>query len=104
MLSPHNALASVYLALRDYPSQYRTRKVWREGLEVAMKVKGSQGVRRVVWARQEHPYIAISPLAEAHAKHNEVLRRQCSAYRRRQNSMPRLGMDCRPLDVKRLLS
>ncbi len=33
-------LASVYLALRECPSRYRTRKVWRHGLEVAMKIKG----------------------------------------------------------------
>ena len=52
-------LASVYLALRDCSSAYRTRKVWREGLEVAMKIKGSQGQRRVVWVKTEHPFTAI---------------------------------------------
>jgi len=31
-------------------------KVWREGLEVAMKIKGSQGRKRVKWVKPEHPY------------------------------------------------
>jgi hypothetical protein len=31
-------------------------KVWREGLEVAIKIKGSQGQRRVVWLKVEHPF------------------------------------------------
>ncbi len=101
-------LASVYLALRECPSRYRTRKVWRYGLEVAMKVKGSQGLRRVVWVRPEHPYTAVSPLAEVHANHNEAhnaaLRRRCSAYRRRQNlyAKTRDGLQ-RTLDVQRIL-
>ena len=51
-------LASVYLALRNCPSAYRTRKAWRDGLEVAMKIKGSQGQRRVVWIKTEHPFTA----------------------------------------------
>ncbi len=41
------------------------RKVWREGLEVAMKVKGSQGRRRVAWVRVEHPFTAIGLLSAA---------------------------------------
>lgn len=97
-------LAHVYLTLRDCLRQYRTRKVWRHGLEVAMKVKGSQGLRRVVWVRPEHPYTAISPLAEVHANHNAALRRRCSAYRRRQNlyAKTRDGLQ-RALDVQRIL-
>lgn len=66
-------LASIYLALRDCPS-YRTRKVWREGMEVAIKIKGSQGQRRVVWIKPEHPFTAISPMAEVHANHNVGVR------------------------------
>jgi hypothetical protein len=69
--------------------EYRRRKVWREGLEVAMKIKGSQGQRRVEWVKVEHPFTAISPACEVHANHNEAqnsaLRRRASAYRRRQN-------------------
>lgn len=100
-------LASVYLALHDCPS-YRTRKVWREGLEVAIKIKGSQGQRRVVWVKPEHPFTAISPMAEVHANHNEAqnaaLRRRCSAYRRRQNlyAKTRAGLQ-RVLDVQRII-
>jgi hypothetical protein len=36
-------LASVYLTQRETTESYGYRKVWREGLEVAIKVKGSQG-------------------------------------------------------------
>jgi hypothetical protein len=88
--------------------QYRRRKVWREGLEVAMKLKGSQGQKRVVWVKSEHPWTAISPKHEVHANHNEAqnsaLRRRASAYRRRQN----LYVKCveglqRVLDVQRLV-
>ena len=37
-------IASVYLSRSERPAAYPYRKVWREGLEVAMKIKGSQGV------------------------------------------------------------
>jgi hypothetical protein len=100
-------LASIYLALRNCPS-YSTRKVWREGLEVAIKIKGSQGQRRVVWIKPEHPFTAISPIAEVHANHNEAqnaaLRRRCSAYRRCQNlyANTRVGLQ-RVLDVQRII-
>lgn len=40
-------LASVYLLNGEYHRDDGHRKVWREGLEVAMKIKGSQGNRRV---------------------------------------------------------
>ncbi len=40
-------LASIYLKRREAPPHYPYRKVWREGLEVAIKIKGSQGQRRV---------------------------------------------------------
>ncbi len=78
-----------YLKSDEYSRAYGHRKGWREGLEVAMKVKGSQGHPRVEWVLPEHPYTAISPKTEIHANHNEAhnsaLRRRCSAYRRRQN-------------------
>jgi hypothetical protein len=51
----------------DYPC----RKVWREGLEVAIKVKGSQGKPHVEWLKQEHPLTAVSPKSDVHANHNE---------------------------------
>lgn len=80
---------SVYLSWQEYPYRRRHRKVWREGLEVAMKIKGSQGQPRVAWVKFEHPWTAISAQAEVHANHmeaqNSAIRRHCSAYRRRQN-------------------
>jgi hypothetical protein len=81
-------LASVYLSKREYPKR-RQRKVWREGLEVAIKVKGSQGKRRVEWVKPEHPWSAIRATLEVRANHTEAFNssicRRCSAYRRRQN-------------------
>jgi DNA-directed RNA polymerase subunit RPC12/RpoP len=60
-----------------------------KGLEVAMKVKGSQGKPQIEWLKQEHPFTAISPKSDVHANHNEAqnssLRRRASGYRRRQN-------------------
>lgn len=101
-------LASVYLPTRDYPAAYGHRKVWREGLEVAMKIKGSQGHRRVEWVKVEHPFTAISPSSDVHANHNEAqnaaLRRRCSAYRRRQNLYAKkLSGLQRILDLQRLV-
>ena len=82
-------LAAVWLSQQDLPAVYDLRKVWRKGLEVAMKVKGSQGIARRVWLKAEHPWTAISPEHEVHANHceahNAALRRRCSAFRRRQN-------------------
>jgi hypothetical protein len=101
-------LASVSLKVRDTPPNYGYRKVWREGLEVAMKIKGSQGQPRVEWVKAEHPFTAISPIHEVHANHNEAqnsaLRRRASAYRRRQNlyAKVRAGLQ-RALDVQRLV-
>jgi len=43
---------SVYLKGGHW--DYHRCKVWREGLEVAMKIKGSQGRRRVEWVYAEH--------------------------------------------------
>ena len=40
-------LASLYLKSKQRPKAYGYRKVWREGLEVATKIKGSQGRKRV---------------------------------------------------------
>lgn len=101
-------LASEYLPERGLAMTYPFRKVWREGLEVAIKIKGSQGQRRVVWLKVEHPFTAISPTAEVHANHNEAqnaaIRRRCSAYRRRQNLYAKTtaGLQ-RSLDVQRLI-
>jgi hypothetical protein len=115
-------LASVYLPPSETTEAYRYRKVWREGLEVAIKVKGSQGTPHVEWIGQEHPFTAISPKAEVHqegvrgklppahfrANHNEAqnssLRRRASAYHRRQNHYAKVveGLQ-RALDVQRLI-
>ncbi|ABW32710.1 hypothetical protein AM1_D0215 (plasmid) [Acaryochloris marina MBIC11017] len=73
-----------------------------------MKVKGSQGNRRVEWVKAEHPFTAMSTGSEVYANHNEAhnaaLRRRCSAYRRRQNlyAKKRPGLQ-RVLDVRRLI-
>jgi hypothetical protein len=69
------ALASGYLSKQ--PSQtakYPWCQVWREGLEVAMKIKGSQGKPRVEWVKVEHPFTAISAAHEVHANHNVGVR------------------------------
>jgi hypothetical protein len=100
-------LAAVSLKVSEHPD-YGHRKVWREGLEVAMKIKGSQGKKRVEWFKVEHPFTAISPKSEVHANHNEAqnsaLRRRASAYRRRQNLYAKrvAGLQ-RVLDVQRLV-
>ena len=82
-------MASVYLKSSEVTREYGHRKVWRCGLEVAMKIKGSQGNRRVEWVKPEHPYTSISDKSAVHANHNEAnnsaLRRRCSTFRRRQN-------------------
>jgi len=101
-------LASVPLKAGDTHPDYGRRKVWREGLEVAMKIKGAQGHKRVEWVKVEHPFTAISPACEVHANHNEAqnsaLRRRSSAYRRRQNLYAKRveGLQ-RVLDVQRLV-
>jgi len=82
-------IASVRLKPGESHLDYGRRKVWREGLEVAIKIKSSQGHKRVEWVKIEHPFTALSPVCEVHANHNEAqnsaLRRRASAYRRRQN-------------------
>lgn len=101
-------LASVYLPRRETTQVYPFLKVWRAGLEVAIKIKGSQGKPRVEWVNREHPYTAISPKSEVHANHNEALnsslRRRASAYRRRQNHYAKKveGLQ-RALNVQRLI-
>lgn len=101
-------LASEYLPERELARTYPFRNVWRKGLEVAIKIKGSQGRRWVVWLKVEHPVTTVSPTAEVHANHNEaqnaVIRRRCSAYRRRQNLYAKTtaGLQ-RSLDVQRLI-
>ena len=82
--------------------------MWRQGLEVAIKIKGSQGRKRVEWVKVEHPFTALSPESDVHANHNEAqnsaLRRRASAYRRRQNLYAKRveGLQ-RVLDVQRLV-
>jgi hypothetical protein len=101
-------LASVFIPSGATPIVYNHRKVWREGLEVAMKIKGSQGQPRVKWVKQEHPFTVISRESEVHANHNEAhnsaLRRRSSAYRRRQNHYAKVveGLQ-RALNVQRLV-
>lgn len=99
-------LASVRLE-RKY-GDYHYRKVWREGIELAIKIKGSQGNPRREWVNPEHPFTAISPESDVHANHNEALnsaiRRKCSAYRRRQNTYAKnvAGLK-RAITVQRLI-
>jgi hypothetical protein len=101
-------LASVYLKQDETTPGYPYRKVWREGLEVAMKIKGSQGRARIEWVKAEHPLTVISDKSDVHANHNEAqnaaLRRRASAYRRRQNLYAKRveGLQ-RSLDVQRLI-
>jgi hypothetical protein len=101
-------IASVYLPSSETPANYPYRKVWRVGLEVAMKIKGSQGKPRREWVKQEHPLTAISPESNVHANHveafNSALRRRATAYRRHQNHYAKVvaGLQ-RVLDVQRLL-
>ena len=77
-------LASVRLKYQEVSAQYRHLKVWREGLEVAVKIKGSQGQPRVEWVKPEHPFTAISLTSEVHANHNEALN---SSIRRRKECL-----------------
>jgi hypothetical protein len=101
-------LASVYLPEKERTQSYGYRKVWREGLEVAIKVKGSQGKPHVEWVRPEHPFTAISAKSDVHANHNEAqnssLRRRASAYHRQMNHYAKIveGLQ-RALDVQRLI-
>lgn len=100
--------ASVSLPALMTTEAFPYRKVWREGLEVAIKIKGSQGKPRVEWVKPAHPYTAISHQSEVHANHNEAqnsaLRRKATAYRRRQNHYAKRveGLQ-RALNVQRLI-
>jgi hypothetical protein len=71
-------LASVYLKAGEAHGAYHHHKVWRQGLEVAMQSKGSQGNKRVKWVYPEQPFTAISPAFEVHANHNEAQNRAVS--------------------------
>ena len=101
-------LASVQLKAGEVHPDYGRRQVWRQGLEVAMKIKGSQGCKRFEWVKVEHPFTAISAVTEVHANHSEAqnsaLRRLRSADRRRQNLYAKRveGLQ-RVLDVQRLI-
>jgi hypothetical protein len=98
----------VYLSHSETTPAHEYRKVWREGLEVAIKVKGSHGEPHIEWLRPEHPFTVISPISEVHANHNEAhnssLRRRASAYHRRQNHYAKVveGLQ-RALNVQRLI-
>lgn len=100
--------SSVYLPAIATTQAFPYRKVWREGLEVAIKIKGSQGKPRVEWVKPAHPYTAISHKSDVHANHNEAqnsaLRRKATAYRRRQNHYAKrvAGLQ-RALNVQRLI-
>ena len=59
-------LATVRLSYAEVSVDYGHFKVWREGLEVAIKIKGSQGRRRVEWVKPEHPFTAISLAIDVH--------------------------------------
>jgi hypothetical protein len=111
-------LASVILKPSEIPANYGYRKVWQFGLEVAMKIKGSQGRKRVEWVNIEHPFTAISASSDVHANHNEARRASACLvalftsgnptsarrYRRRQNLYAKkLGGLQRVLDVQRLV-
>ena len=89
MEPPYGNLRFVWLKAGEAHPDYGRRKVWGEGLSVAMKIKSSQGHKRVEWIKAEHPFTAISLAYEVHANHNKAqktaLRRRASAYRRRQN-------------------
>ncbi len=60
-------LASINLKQKEYHPDFKDRKVWREGIEVGVNVKGSQGNPRRKWVKLEHPYTYISPKNEVHA-------------------------------------
>ena len=60
-------IASRYLKASEYSRAYGHRKIWKQGLEVAIKIKGYLGNRRVEWVKPEHPFTAISPAFEVHA-------------------------------------
>jgi len=84
-------LASVYLK-----GEKLGITVARSGARVwsAMKIKGSQGRRRVEWVYAEHPFTAISCASEVHTNHNEA---QNSALRRRS---PCLSQTTEPLSKR----
>jgi hypothetical protein len=65
-------LASVILKPSERPANYGYRKVWQFGLEVGMKIKGSQGRKRVEWVNIEHPFTAISASSDVHANRKIV--------------------------------
>ena len=53
-------LASVIFKYQEVSAQYGHLKVWREGKDVAIKIKGSQGRPRIESVKPEHPFTAIS--------------------------------------------
>lgn len=101
-------IASIRLRYGQVSRAYGHLKVWPEGLEVAIKIKGSQGRPRREWLYVDHPFTAVSKATEVHADHcealNSAIRRHCSAYRRRQNhdAKTRSGLQ-RAITVQQLI-
>ena len=65
-------MSSVYLKSTEVSGVYGHGKVWRRGLEVAIKIKGSQGNRCIEWHKPGHPCTTISDQSDVHANHNEA--------------------------------
>lgn len=74
-------LATVRLSYAEVSVDYGHFKVWREGLEVAIKIKGSLSLAAGgVGEARASQYTAISLASDVHANHNEALN---SSIRRR---------------------
>jgi hypothetical protein len=58
-------LVRVYLPPSETTEAYRYRKVWQDGLEVAINVKGSQGTLHVEWIRQARAVSGTAEMDEA---------------------------------------
>lgn len=101
-------MASVLLKAHERHPDDGRRQGWRQALDVAMKIDGAQGRRRIQWVEVEHPLTALSPLNEVNANANEAQNTavgQCaSAYRGWQNWHTKYvdGLQ-RVLDVQRLV-
>jgi hypothetical protein len=65
-------IASCCLKASEFSRADGYPKAWRQGLEVAIEIKGSQGNKGVKWLKPEHRYTAISPVSEVHANHHQA--------------------------------
>lgn len=74
------------MMITEVHSNYPYRIGSREGLEAAMRIKGSQGRKRVERVKVGHPFTAISSVHQVYANYNEAqnsaLRGRASACRR----------------------